>query len=179
MLPALTTHHTTARAPAEPGAVPSAPRAVAPPRRLSEEGVGWIAAHGGAGTSTLARLVGGVDLGCRWPDAALAEPAQVMVVARTNADGLRAASRALNALRQGQHPPGMRLVGLVAVADAPGRLPAALARRIRVLRSVAPVHRVPWLPPLRVGRSPRPLPKELIRLATLVGAPASGKGRPS
>ncbi|MFI5927773.1 hypothetical protein ACIA3K_17510 [Micromonospora sp. NPDC051543] len=146
-----------------------------PRRALSEEGLGWIAAHGGAGTTTLTRLLGGIDLGCRWPDAALGEPAAVLLVARTNAGGLGAAGRALNALREGRHPAGMRLVGVVLVADAPGRLPLPLARRIRVLRSIAPVHQVPWLPTLRLGIHPRQVPKELLGLADAVGA---GRERP-
>ncbi|MEK8104338.1 hypothetical protein NKG94_02740 [Micromonospora sp. M12] len=108
--------------------------------------MGWIAAHGGAGATTLTRLLGGIDLGCRWPDAALGEPARVMLVARTNAEGMRAAGRALNALREGRHPAGMRLVGLVLVADAPGRLPLPLARRIRVLRSIARCTGCPGFP---------------------------------
>lgn len=145
-------------------------------RFLSEEGIGWIAAHGGAGTTTLARLLGGTDLGCRWPDPALAEPATVMLVGRTNAEGMRAVSRALNALREGRHPPGMRLTGLVLLADAPGRLPLALSRRIRVLRSVAPVHRVPWIPDWRLGRQPRTLPKTMQRLAAAAGLGARTPG---
>ncbi|WP_433119154.1 hypothetical protein [Micromonospora sp. CA-246542] len=120
--------------------------------------------------------MGGIDLGCRWPDATLGEPAAVLLVARTNAGGLGAAGRALNALREGRHPAGMRLVGLVLVADAPGRLPLPLARRIRVLRSIAPVHQVPWLPTLRLGIHPRQVPKELLGLADAVGA-GSGSTR--
>ncbi|MEU8419594.1 DUF6668 family protein [Micromonospora sp. NPDC048835] len=147
----------------------------APRRALSEQGVGWIAAHGGAGTTTLTRMLGGTDLGCRWPDAALGEPATVLLVARTNAEGMGAAGRALNALREGRHPPDMRLTGLVLVADAPGRLPLPLARRIRVLRSIAPVHRVPWMPSWRLGIPPRQVPKELSSLAGVVGA---GRERP-
>ncbi|KOX07987.1 hypothetical protein ADK66_17275 [Micromonospora sp. NRRL B-16802] len=150
-----------------------------PRRYLSDEGIGWIAAHGGAGTTTLARLLGGTDLGCRWPDAALAEPATVMLVGRTNAEGIRALSRALNALREGRHPPGMRLTGLVLLADAPGRLPMALSRRIRVLRSVAPVHRVPWVPEWRLGRQARTTPKAVLRLAAAAGLRSDTRGRPS
>ena len=147
----------------------------APRHALSEQGVGWIAAHGGAGATTLTRLLGGTDLGCRWPDAALGEPATVLLVARTNAEGMGAAGRALNALREGRHPAGMRLVGLVLVADAPGRLPLPLARRIRVLRSIAPVHRVPWMPSWRLGIPPKRVPKDLFGLAAAVGA---GRERP-
>lgn len=143
---------------------------------LSEQGIGWIAAHGGAGSTTLTRLLGGIDLGCRWPDAALGEPAKVLLLARTNAEGMRAAGRALNALREGRHPAGMRLVGLVLVADAPGRLPLPLARRIRVLRSIAPVHRVPWMPGWRLGIQPKRVPKELFGLADAIGADRERSG---
>ncbi|MET8094600.1 hypothetical protein [Micromonospora sp. NPDC005220] len=137
---------------------------------LSDEGIGWIGAHGGAGASTLTRLLGGTDIGCRWPDAAIGEPARVAVVGRTNLDGLRAVSRALNAMREGRHPAGMRLVGVVLIADAPGRLPAPLLGRIRLLRSIAPVHRVPWVPSYRVGAEPKRPPRQLARLAALVEA---------
>jgi hypothetical protein len=132
---------------------------------LSDDGIGWIAAHGGAGASTLTRLLGGTDIGCRWPDAALAEPSQVMLVGRTNNDGLRAVARALRAMQEGRHPAGMRLLSVVLIADAPGGLPAPLIGRIRLLRSVAPVHRVPWIPSLRLGEAPKRLPSQLSRLS--------------
>ncbi|MET8088376.1 hypothetical protein [Micromonospora sp. NPDC005237] len=137
---------------------------------LSDEGIGWIGAHGGAGASTLTRLLGGTDIGCRWPDAAIGDPARVAVVGRTSLDGLRAVSRALNAMREGRHPAGMRLVGVVLIADAPGRLPAPLLGRIRLLRAIAPVHRVPWVPSYRVGAEPKRPPRQLARLAALVEA---------
>ncbi|MFI9644104.1 DUF6668 family protein [Micromonospora sp. NPDC051925] len=162
---------TAPRALPGPADVPAAYGTVAAPRQgLSEQGFGWIAAHGGAGTTTLTGLLGGIDLGCRWPDAALREPAKVLLAARTNAEGMRAAGRALNALREGRHPAGMRLVALVLVADAPGRLPLPLARRIRVLRSIAPLYRVPWMPTWRLGIEPTRVPKELFGLADAVGA---------
>jgi hypothetical protein len=171
---------TAPRVPAGRIPVPQGYGAVAPPRRsLSEEGIGWIAAHGGAGATTLTRLFGGTDLGCRWPDAALAEPAKVILVARTNAEGMRALSRALNALREGRHPAGMKLTGLVLSADAPGSLPLALSRRIRVLRSVAPVYRVPWIPSWRLGQQPGALPKSLHRLSEAAGLPLRPQGRKS
>jgi len=135
-----------------------------------------VAAHGGAGASTLAVLLGGTDIGCRWPQPGRSEPAGVVLVARTHAGGLRAASRALNALREGRHPPGMRLVALVLVADAPGRLPLTLTRRIRVLRSVTPVFRVPWVPAWRLGKQTGQLPKSMGKLGALV-AQHAGEGR--
>ena len=139
-----------------------------PGRSLSASGMGWVAAHGGAGVTTLSMVLGGKDLGARWPEAARAEPARVMLVARTHAQGLRAASRGLNALREGRHPAGMELVGLVLVADAPGRLPHPLVARIRLLRSVVPVWRVPWIAPWRLGDQAPGLPKQAVGLGRIV-----------
>lgn len=143
---------------------------------LSTEGLGWVGAHGGAGASTLARVLGGTDLGCAWPDPARGEPARIMLVARTHADGMRSASRALDALREGRHPAGMELVALVLVADAPGRLPLVLANRVRILRSAAPVRRLPWIAAWRTGRETGRLPKQLFRLGALAGTRPDGAG---
>ncbi|MEU7314812.1 DUF6668 family protein [Streptomyces sp. NPDC007083] len=134
--------------------------------------VSWVGAHGGAGTSTLAELAGGSDLERRLPDPAQGEPGRVLLVARTHASGLRAASRALEALHSGRHPAGVELLAVVLVADAPGRLPLHLMQRIRVLRSVADVHRVPWIPAWRGDKRPSALPKSVRVLAELAeGAP--------
>lgn len=146
-----------------------------PVGRLSDSGFCWVAAHGGAGATTLAAILGGTDVGCRWPDPAEREPARVLLVARTHAAGLRAASRALNAMREGRHPPGMQLLTLVLVADAPGPLPLALTSRVRVLRSVAPVCRIPWVAQWRSGKRPKALPRQFFRLAEQLGTrPAGG-----
>ncbi|MFV2099670.1 DUF6668 family protein [Micromonospora sp. LOL_024] len=158
--------------PAQRGGLPGVPAYDGGPawRRdsLSADGIGWIGAHGGAGATTLARLLGGSDIGCRWPDPALAEPAQVMVVGRTNLDGLRAVSRALNAMREGRHPVDMRLIGVVLIADVPGRLPQPLLARIRLLRSISPVYRIPWIPQFRVGAEPKQRPRQLSRLSSVI-----------
>ncbi|WP_432838985.1 hypothetical protein [Dactylosporangium sp. CA-092794] len=150
------------------------PRRRIPVRGLSDSGFCWVAAHGGAGATSLAMVLGGVDLGCRWPDPVVGEPAHVVLVARTHAAGMRAASRALNAMREGRHPPGMKLVTLVLVADAPGSLPLALTSRVRVLRSIAPVIRVPWIVDWRAGKPARSLPKQLFRLGELLGSRPAG-----
>jgi len=144
---------------------------------LSGDGVCWVATHGGAGATTLAAVVGGVDVGCRWPDAARHEPARILLLARTHEQGLRAASRALNAIREGRHPAGMELVALVLVADAPGRLPVPLLTRIRLLRSVVPVQRVPWIPQWRLGKTVDRLPGQLVRVGGLIQAAQRGAGR--
>jgi uncharacterized protein DUF6668 len=134
-----------------------------------------VAAHGGAGTTSLALALGGTDVGCRWPDTAEGEPGRIFLVARTHAAGLRAASQALNAMREGRHPQGMELVALLLVADAPGRLPWRLLQRIRVLRSVVPVRRIPWIEEWRRGAGTADLPKQLTQLAAMARGPA-GRG---
>lgn len=65
---------------------------------------------------------------------------------------------------------------MVLVADAPGRLPLGLLRQIRVLRSVARVQRVPWIAAWRVGATPKALPRQISRLAELVGSGVHGEG---
>ncbi|MFJ2264652.1 DUF6668 family protein [Streptomyces sp. NPDC087844] len=137
--------------------------------RPNSLGVTWVAAHGGSGATSLARALGGADVGIRWPDAARGEPNRILVVARTHAAGIQAASSVLNSLRTGSHPAQLELVAVVLVADAPGRLPLELARRVRVLSSAVRVHRVPWIPSWRVGGRTAHIPKEVLAIADLVG----------
>ncbi|MET7981546.1 hypothetical protein [Streptomyces sp. NPDC005281] len=165
----------TASAPApEPSwGRPKRPRTA---RGTSRDEVGWVKAHGGSGATSLAEAFGGVEVGARWPDPARGEPRRVVLVGRTNARGLRSVSQALGALKDGDAPQGLELLGVVLVADAPGRLPLGLLRRIRVLRSVARVHRVPWIPAWRTGGRPKSVPRQLATLAALVGADLYGEG---
>ncbi|MEE4544494.1 DUF6668 family protein [Streptomyces sp. V4-01] len=128
----------------------------------SPGGVAWIGVHGGSGVTTLSVLVGGADVGCRWPKPD--EPSSVYLVARTHAAGLRALSQMLNLLQHDEAAPDLRLLGAVTVADAPGRLPVQLRRRLRVVGSAVPVHAIPWIPQLRLGGTPDDLPKEMAAL---------------
>lgn len=145
-------------------------------RGESRDAIGWVQAHGGAGATSLAEVLGGVDLGARWPEPARGEPGRIMLVGRTSARGLRSVSRALGALEEGRTPQGLDLLGVVLVADTPGRLPLGLLNRIRVLRSVTHVHRVPWIPAWRLDRRPRSLPRQLATLAQLLGGQEQHEG---
>lgn len=145
-------------------------------RGRSRDEVGWVKAHGGAGVTSLVEALGGVDVGARWPEPARGEPRRIVLVGRTSAGGLRSVSQALGALKDGKAPQGLELLGVVLVADAPGRLPLVLLRRIRVLRSVARVHRVPWIPAWRTGGRPKHEPRQLVTLAKLVGSASYGEG---
>jgi hypothetical protein len=130
-----------------------APGLVTPPaphRRLplnrpgTERGeeVWLLGAHGGAGVSSL--LLAGVPA----QDARRAWPAgrRVLLVARTSAAGLRSARDAARQYASGTSGVGCRLLGLVLVADAPGRLPASLAAFADLVAGAfARLYEVPWL----------------------------------
>ncbi|MFJ5261798.1 hypothetical protein ACIQAC_15195 [Streptomyces sp. NPDC088387] len=170
-------------APAAPAASASAvpegtwghePRRPRVARGASRDDVGWVKAHGGAGVTSLVEVLGGVDVGARWPDPRRGEPRRVVLVGRTSAHGLRAVSHALKALDEGHAPPGLDLLCVALVADAPGLLPLSLLRRVRVIRSIARVRRVPWIAEWRVDGRLRRVPPQLARLGDLVGA---GTGR--
>jgi hypothetical protein len=94
----------------------------------------WVGVHGGAGESTLQELyVGTRASGHRWPVAAGRRP-EVVLVARTHARGLLAVQAALRDLAYRQI--GVSLLGVVLIADAPGRLPRPLRELAdRVARS--------------------------------------------
>ncbi|MFE9607888.1 DUF6668 family protein [Streptomyces sp. NPDC006012] len=155
-----------ARAAEAPWGEPRRPRQT---RTKPRDEIGWVKAHGGAGATTLAELLGGVDVGARWPEPARGEPRRIVLVGRTSAQGLKSVSQALGALNDGKAPQGLELVAVVLVADTPGRLPLSLLRRVRIIRSATHVHRVPWVPAWRVGGRPRALPRQLSTLAHLVG----------
>jgi hypothetical protein len=95
-----------------------------------------VGAHGGAATSTVARLLNATDAGRIWPDSDEQDDAiHIILTARTNAVGLMAASQALATYFAGGYPEGPRLTGFILVPDAPGRLPKDLNRRIAILAS--------------------------------------------
>ena len=123
-----------------------------------EQAVWWVGAHGGAGESTLEDLFSGSRAaGHCWPmSAAGLAPAEVVLVARTHARGLEAAQRAM---RQWAFPGFVQvsLLGLVLIADAPGRLPRPLRDLADHVKGGAPrVWWVPWVEAWRLGEPPGP-----------------------
>ncbi|MEU8777785.1 DUF6668 family protein [Streptomyces sp. NPDC048606] len=127
-------------------------------------------AHGGAGASTLATVFGGYDCGARWPETEAGASGKVLLVARTHASGLQAVSRVLDMIRRDEQPSGVTLQAVVLVADAPGRLPPELAKRIKVISSVITIHRVPWMPNWRMGDLSGPAPREASALSKLINS---------
>ena len=141
----------------QPGVPPPDPADQLPRRPLPREElltlVWWVGAHGGAGETTLERLL----LGSRaanhaWPVSPDPErPAHTMLVARTSYAGLLAAQRALQDWGSGSVP--AELDGLVLIADAPGKLPKELRALVGLITSIAPgsIWELPWQAEWRLG----------------------------
>jgi hypothetical protein len=131
----------------------------------------WVVGtHGGSGETTLAQLLGGTATGHRWPSAT--EPPAVVLTARTHASGLRAAQLAMRAWAAAETP-HIRLLGLVLVADAPGKLPKPLAELAEILRGGVPhTWQLPWVDAYRlevdVDDTPRQVRKILTEINTLI-----------
>lgn len=117
--------------------------------------VWWMGVHGGAGEDTLeAVFAGSRAAGHRWRVAAPGLPRpHVVLVARTSARGLVAAQRAMRQLHEDQLV--VSVLGLVWIADAPGRLPRALRDLQAVVSGGAPrVWSLPWVERWRLGELP-------------------------
>lgn len=138
---------------------------VAPPHPGLDQAWWWLGAHGGAGVSTLERAVpGGLDAGRAWPLSS--RPQRVVLVARSGANGIRAAQHAAQQWASGTVA-GVELLGLVVVADAPGRRPARLRDMVRLVSGAVPrLWEIPWVEQWRLGEPPLAhLPKECAPLA--------------
>ncbi|MFI9724533.1 DUF6668 family protein [Streptomyces sp. NPDC052396] len=118
----------------------------------------WVSCHGGAGTTTLATAVGssGAESGGYWPAPPRPALARVVLVARTHYYGLTRAQLVGRQWASAQAPEGVEVLGLVQVADAPGRLPRELRDLALLVAGGFPrVWQIPWIEDLRRGA---PLP---------------------
>ncbi|GAA1638553.1 hypothetical protein GCM10009744_29990 [Kribbella alba] len=117
----------------------------------------WVGVHGGAGESTMAQLLPGSRAAKhRWPIPPPPVPASTVLVARTHAYGLRSAQRAAAEWASGAVQ-GVLVLGLVLVADAPGRLPRVLDDFADIVGGGVPrVWDVPWIEEWRRGEEPGP-----------------------
>lgn len=106
----------------------------------------WVGAHGGAGTTSLARGSGtGADLTRSWPAPALGWPRAAALVCRSNNAGLDAAARLIQEVVSGVVD-DVDLAALVVVADAPGKPPKPIRTRIHELAGTVPqLLQVPWI----------------------------------
>lgn len=141
----------------------------------------WLGTHGGAGESTLAGLVPEWPAADHaWPRTPGREPARVVLVARSNMRGLRAAQAAATQWASGLVP-FVEVLGLVIVADAPGRLPRPLRDYARVVSGGVPrTWTVPWTEAWRLGEQPvltnasREVRRLLDELSALIRPGAAG-----
>ena len=99
----------------------------------------WRGAHSGAGVTTLARELGGADLGTTSRTGL-----PTLVVCRSSADGLIAAQRLASSELAGA--PTWTCLGLVVVADGPGPLAKPLAELAALVLGGYPDHwPIPWM----------------------------------
>lgn len=128
----------------------------------------WVlGTHGGAAESSLAALVpqwAGATHG--WPRTPGVTAAPVLLTCRSSMRGLRSAQLAATQWAAGLVPHA-RVVGLVVVADAPGRLPRALRDYTQVVAGGVPrTWTLPWIESWRLGDPPETAtsPREVRRL---------------
>lgn len=110
----------------------------------------WLlGAHGGAGVSTLERVLApAADTQRRWPAVLDGESPFVAIVARETLDGLARAHELLRQHRAGNAGPS-RVLGLITCAHQPGRVPLDIRRYRRVIDELVPESgrwRVGWQP---------------------------------
>jgi hypothetical protein len=117
----------------------------------------WLGPHGGAGETTMSRLLPGTHAaGHRWPIPPPPVPTPIVLVARTHAYGLRVAQRAATEWASGVVS-GVSVLGLVLIADAPGRLPRVLDDFADIVGGGVPrVWDIPWIEEWRRGEDPTP-----------------------
>ncbi|TDD62313.1 hypothetical protein E1263_03925 [Kribbella antibiotica] len=117
----------------------------------------WVGVHGGSGESTMAQLLPGTRAANhRWPIPPPPVPTPVILVARTNGAGLRAAQRAATEWASGVVQ-GVAVLGLVLIADAKGRLPRVLDDFADIVGGGVPrVWELPWIEEWRRGEAATP-----------------------
>lgn len=130
----------------------------------------WVlGVHGGAGASTVTALLGtaAAEAYRGWPDPEFGGPAEVVLVARLSALGLRRLRAAVRQWASGAVPDGLRLRGAALVSAAPGRTPRPLVEDVARLERIVPaVHRLGWRPDLvtAVAAPGGPVLRELAAL---------------
>ncbi|MEV4440922.1 DUF6668 family protein [Streptomyces sp. NPDC049577] len=117
----------------------------------------WVSCHGGSGVTTLAHAIGagGAEAGTYWPAPQPPALARVVLVARTHHYGLTRAQLAGRQWASAQVPEGVEVLGLVQVADAPGKPPRPLRELARLVAGGFPrLWEIPWIEDLRLGAPP-------------------------
>ncbi|GAB3266982.1 hypothetical protein GCM10027425_33550 [Alteromonas gracilis] len=133
----------------QPGSVDDVPAAQLPPTFIpaTPHPRLWVmGVHGGAGESTVSRLLREPATEGRWPQYG---SAPVLLVARTHVHGLLRLQEVATAWAAGQLPTGT-VVGALLVADAPGRMPRPLRDLAQVVAGGVPhLWRLEWSEEMR------------------------------
>lgn len=139
-----------------------------PVHTITEPATLWfVGAHGGAGETTLSQLDDGWQAsGHVWPVAPVPELwCPTVLVARTSVNGLRAAQGALTQWAASGTGPSTQLLGLVLIADAPGKLPKALRDLTKLVEGGAPRSwHLPWLEDWRLAKPDALRPHRSVRV---------------
>lgn len=114
----------------------------------------WMGAHGGAGVSTLTAVAAvSRDSSRWWPSGDVSQSPNVVLVCRTHTEGLERARDLLRQYAVCAMPPAVRVLGLVTVADAPGKPPTEIRRLMKLVAAAAPTAwHLPWVEAWRGAR---------------------------
>lgn len=143
-------------------------------RTISGSAALWIiGAHGGAGESRVANLLGARATDHCWPVLQDGSEPRVLLVCRADMRGLTAARSALTEWASGAAPE-VGLLGLVVLADAPGKTPKALRDFTSIIGGGAPrLWTLPWVEAWRHGDTTAPMSREYQRFITDMAALAT------
>lgn len=130
-----------------------------------------LSTHGGAGTTTVETIAADRGLDAeeiyRWPRTPTDAECHVVLIARTHSYGLHCALRASREWGAGLVP-WINLLGVLLIADAPGKLPAPLAAEVAELSAVVPVTwSIGWHPTWRTLSPAETRPLDLRTKHTL------------
>lgn len=143
-------------------------------RTMSGSAALWIiGAHGGAGESRIADLLGARATDHCWPVLQDGSEPRVLLVCRADMRGLTAARSALTQWVSGATPKA-DLLGLAVLADAPGKTPKALRDFAAIVGGGAPrLWTLPWVEAWRHGDTTAPSSREYQRFITDMAALAT------
>ncbi|WP_455837106.1 DUF6668 family protein [Pseudarthrobacter siccitolerans] len=135
-------------------------------RTMSGSAALWIiGAHGGAGESRIADLLGARATDHCWPVLQDGSEPRVLLVCRADMRGLTAARSALTQWVSGATPKA-DLLGLAILSDAPGKTPKALRDFAAIVGGGAPrLWTLPWVEAWRLGNDTAPT-REFQRFIT-------------
>jgi len=149
------------------------PARALPRHTVDRPGPFVLGVHGGAGESLIAALLGWEPAQHSWPVAPTAltdQTTKVVLTCRSDQVGLLAARDASREWAASTVP-GVDLVGLVVIADAPGRLPRPLQDLCGVITGGLPhCWHLPWQPALRLGARADPNEPAVRRLVDAISA---------